>query len=120
MRLEHREDDRAEQTLKALTHGIELEHVSFGYELERDVLKDVSLTLKAGRAYAVVGTSGERRFAGAFRVTRLVVTHALDESLLKRYDGILTFKDGRSAEIGTFDELMAKKGFFYALYTVAH
>ena len=110
------------------------------------MLKDVSLTLKAGRAYAVVGASGkstllglldgtlsgyrghiradgasgERRFAGAFRVTRLVVTHALDESLLKRYDGILTFKDGRIAEIGTFDELMAKKGFFYALYTVAH
>ena len=53
-------------------------------------------------------------------VTRLVVTHALDESLLRQYDGIVTLKDGRVAEFGTFDELMAKKGYFYALYTVAH
>lgn len=29
-------------------------------------------------------------------------------------------KTGRVAETGTFDELMAKKGYFYALYTVAH
>lgn len=49
-----------------------------------------------------------------------VVTHALEEKLLRRYDGIVTLKDGRVAETGTFDELMAKKGYFYALYTVAH
>ena len=28
-------------------------------------------------------------------------------------------KNGSIAESGTFDELMAKKGYFYALYTVA-
>ncbi|MFQ9805285.1 MAG: hypothetical protein ACLR07_01485 [Christensenellales bacterium] len=27
---------------------------------------------------------------------------------------------GCVAETGTFDELMAKKGYFYALYTVTH
>ena len=53
-------------------------------------------------------------------VTRIVVTHALEENLLRRYDGIVALKDGRVAETGTFDELMAKKGYFYALYTVAH
>ena len=47
-----------------------------------------------------------------------VVTHALEEKLLRRYDGIVALKDGRVAEMGTFDELMAKKGYFYALYTV--
>lgn len=36
------------------------------------------------------------------------------------YDGIVALKDGRVAETGTFDELMAKKGYFYALYTVPH
>ena len=45
---------------------------------------------------------------------------ALEEKLLRRYDGIVALKDGRVAETGTFDELMAKKGYFYALYTVTH
>ena len=53
-------------------------------------------------------------------VTRIVVTHALEEALLRRYDGIVALKDGRVAETGTFDELMAKRGYFYALYTVSH
>lgn len=44
----------------------------------------------------------------------------LEEKLLRRYDGIVALKDGRVAETGTFDELMAKKGYFYALYTVIH
>lgn len=52
-------------------------------------------------------------------MTRIVVTHALEETLLRRYDGIIAMKDGRIAESGTFDGLMAKKGYFYALYTVA-
>ena len=51
---------------------------------------------------------------------RIVITHSLDEILLKRYDDILVLKDGRIEEKGGFDELMAKKGYFYALYTVAH
>ena len=51
-------------------------------------------------------------------ITRIVVTHTLEESLLRRYDGILVLKDGSVAESGRFDELMAKKGYFYALYTV--
>ena len=52
-------------------------------------------------------------------ITRVVVTHSLEESLLKRYDGILVLRDGRIAETGTFEELMQAKGYFYALYTVA-
>ena len=52
-------------------------------------------------------------------LTRIVVTHALDEALLKRYDCILTLKNGSIAEAGTFDRLMENKGYFYSLYTVA-
>lgn len=52
-------------------------------------------------------------------LTRIVVTHTLDESLLKRYDRILTLKNGSITESGTFDELMEKKGYFYSLYTVS-
>lgn len=52
-------------------------------------------------------------------ITRVVVTHSLDEALLKRYDCILTMKNGRIAESGTFADLMEKKGYFYSLYTVS-
>ncbi len=52
-------------------------------------------------------------------MTRIVVTHTLEEALLRRYDGILVLKNGEITEAGSFDELMAKKGYFYALYTVS-
>ena len=52
-------------------------------------------------------------------MTRIVVTHSLEEELLKRYDGILVLKDGRIEEMGTFHELMERKGYFYALFTVS-
>lgn len=52
-------------------------------------------------------------------VTRVIVTHTLEASLLRRYDGILVLRDGRIEECGQFDALMEKKGYFYALFTVA-
>ena len=52
-------------------------------------------------------------------MTRIVVTHTLEQAALRRYDGILVLKNGRIAESGTFDALMAQKGYFYALYTVS-
>lgn len=52
-------------------------------------------------------------------LTRIVVTHSMDEKLLRRYDGILTMKNGRMTEHGSFDELMEKKGYFYSLFTVS-
>ena len=57
---------------------------------------------------------------GLTGMTRIVVTHTLDESLLRRYDGILVMKDGRIAESGTFDDLMAARQYLYALYTISH
>lgn len=52
-------------------------------------------------------------------LTRIVVTHTLEESLLKRYDCVLTLKNGRIIESGSFHELMEKKGHFYSLFTVS-
>ena len=52
-------------------------------------------------------------------LTRIVVTHSLDGTLLKRYDRILTLKNGSIIESGTFDELMEKKEYFYSLFTVS-
>lgn len=52
-------------------------------------------------------------------MTRIVVTHALDGNLLKRYDCVLTLKNGAIAESGSFQALMERKGYFYSLYTVS-
>lgn len=52
-------------------------------------------------------------------LTRIVITHTLEAALLKRYDCILTMKNGTIEETGTFDELMEKKGYFYSLYTIS-
>ena len=51
-------------------------------------------------------------------ITRIVVTHSLEERLMRRYDKILVMRDGRIEEQGTFDELMADKKYFHALFMV--
>ena len=52
-------------------------------------------------------------------VTGIVVTHSLEETVLKRYDEIFTMKNGQIVERGSFAELMDEKGYFYSLFTVA-
>lgn len=52
-------------------------------------------------------------------ITRIVVTHTLEESLLRRYDKIFVLRGGRIEEAGSFADLMANKGYFCALFTVA-
>lgn len=52
-------------------------------------------------------------------MTKIVVTHDLDEFTLKKYDSIITLKNGKIVEDGSFDSLMNNKGYFYSLYTVA-
>ena len=51
-------------------------------------------------------------------LTRIVVTHSLEERLMRMYDKILVMRDGRIEEAGTFDELMAMKKYFHALFMV--
>lgn len=52
-------------------------------------------------------------------ITRILVTHSLEESLMQRFDCILAMKNGRIQESGTFEELMAQKGYFYSLFNVS-
>ena len=46
------------QTAPKLRGDIDLEHVSFGYSEEREVLADISLHIKAGNTIALVGPTG--------------------------------------------------------------
>lgn len=52
-------------------------------------------------------------------ITRLVVTHSLEQSLLTQYDEIIVLKNGAVVEQGSFDELMKQKEYFYSLFTVS-
>lgn len=52
-------------------------------------------------------------------LTRVVVTHGLEEKLLTRYDEILAMRSGQIVERGTFRDLMEQKGYFYSLFTVS-
>ena len=52
-------------------------------------------------------------------LTEILVTHRLEAELLERYDAVIVMKDGQVQEMGRFSELMAQRGYFYALYTVA-
>ena len=51
--------------------------------------------------------------------TRVIVTHDLDENILRRCTGLFALKNGSVSEQGTFDELMDEKAYFYSLFTVS-
>lgn len=53
-------------------------------------------------------------------MTRIVVTHRLEEAILRRYDKILVMKNGTICEQGNFDTLMQQKGQFYSLFQIGH
>lgn len=60
----------------------------------------------------------ERLILNQPEMTIITVTHKLDDAILRQYDCILAMNQGNILEVGDFDALMEKKGFFYSLYTV--
>ena len=52
-------------------------------------------------------------------ITRVIVTHRLEENVLREYDEIIVLHRGEVAERGTFDHLINRRGLFYSLFTVS-
>ena len=52
-------------------------------------------------------------------LTTLVVTHKLNETILKKYDRIIFMKDGVIVEDGSFDDLIYREGEFYKLFKLS-
>lgn len=90
--------------------------------IARSLLKKSSVLL-ADEVTAALGAQTAHRVSSDILdlqgITRIVVTHTLEESLLRRYDKIFVLRGGRIEEAGNFANLMANKGYFYALFTVA-
>lgn len=62
---------------------VEFDHVNFGYLKERQILKDVSFRVEAGRTLAIVGSSG----AGKSTISRLLFRFYDAQSGAVRIDG---------------------------------
>ena len=78
------------------------------------VADEATAALDAKTAYDVVDA-----ILDMDELTRIIVTHQLEEALLSRYDEIIVMKNGHIEECGSFTELLDKKGYFYLLYNVA-
>ena len=98
--------------------GSEKQRISIARSLLRKspvlLMDEATAALDTQTAFRVIGSILDLK-----GLTRIVVTHALDETILKRYDKILAMKAGHLVESGTFEELMEKKGYFYSLFTVS-
>ncbi len=90
--------------------------------IARSLLKNAQVLL-VDEATAALDTQTAAQVVNAILdlegITSIVVTHALEESQLRRYDCILTLKNGHLTEFGSFDKLMEEKGYFYSLYTIS-
>ncbi|MDO4333150.1 MAG: ABC transporter ATP-binding protein [Eubacteriales bacterium] len=52
-------------------------------------------------------------------MTKIIVTHYLEPSVLQRFDEILVISDGKISESGTYKQLMEQKSDFYSLVVSA-
>ena len=90
--------------------------------LARLALKDVDLYLLDEPTAALDSQTEAQIFRNLHGLladrTALIVAHRF--SFLDLVDRILVFSDGRLIEDGTFEDLMQKRGMFYALYRAQH
>ncbi len=97
--------------------GGEKQRVSIARCLVREtpvlLMDEATAALDSETAFSVTN-----EILGIDGLTRIIVTHGLEESLLRRYDEIIVIQSGRIVEQGHFNDLMDKKGYFYSLYNV--
>lgn len=98
--------------------GGEKQRISIARSLMRDtpilLMDEATAALDNATAYNV-----EDAVLGIDGLTRIIVTHKLEEALLKRYDGIVVFSGGKVIEQGRFDELMSGDTYFRSLFNVS-
>ncbi len=98
--------------------GGEKQRVSIARALLRGtdvlLLDEATAALDANTSFEVTGT-----ILGLRELTRIIVTHRLEENVLTRCDEIIVMNRGQIGERGSFHELMEKKGLFYSMFTLA-
>lgn len=66
-----------------------------------------------------VTTEIENSILDVENLTVMIVTHKLNETILKKYDRILFMKNGKIIESGSFENLLAKGGEFFNLFRLS-
>lgn len=90
--------------------------------IARSLLRDTPVLL-VDEATSALDKNTEKEVNQALfslkELTKIMVTHTLSEKFLRSCDEIVVLKEGGVYEKGDFEELMAKKDYFYSLYTVS-
>jgi ABC-type multidrug transport system fused ATPase/permease subunit len=90
--------------------------------IARSLLKDTSVLLVDEATAALdpeTATNVSNAILDIEGLTRIIVTHKLDETLLRRFDEILVLRNGTIVENGAFDVLIGNKQYFYSLYNIS-
>lgn len=61
----------------------------------------------------------EEAVLGIKELTKIIITHKMEEQILRKYDEIIVLNQGVVVEQGTFEELMNRNGYFYSLYEIS-
>lgn len=90
--------------------------------IARSLLREVSVLLVDEAASALDAETSDNvtnSILDIQGITRLVVTHKLDEKVLSRFDEIIVMKNGRVVEIGNFETLMGNGEYFASLCKIS-
>ena len=90
--------------------------------IARALLKDSSVLLM-DEAMSALDNATAQEISDAVLaipgITKILITHKLDERQLRRVDSIIVMKDGQIVEQGSFDKLVNEKGMFWSLCNVS-
>ena len=78
------------------------------------LMDEATAALDAENTWAILSTLLNEEESA----TRIIVTHNLEEALLRKYDEVIVMKDGRLIEQGSFDELLEADGYFRSFYRI--
>ncbi len=90
--------------------------------IARCLLRETPIIIMDEATAALDNTKGyeiENEILNIGRLTKIIVTHKLDEKIMRKYDEIIVLHNGEIAERGTFEQLMQLKQYFYSLYHVS-
>lgn len=78
------------------------------------LMDEATAALDAENTWAILSTL----LSEDEETTRIIVTHNLDEALLRKYDAVIVMKNGKLMEQGSFEELIEADGYFRSFYRI--